>query len=195
MRPASRRMRTKLRDSVSSYATVMPFISVVAADVVVQIASAKPTTVMAMPEPGDSVERRRLSRRSVAASSGITVCARSMSDSTVVASATSEKTPSTTSRDAGIARNSENASACATVVTSSSRASCIARRKTIHVSEIHICMPGWDSSIARWKNTRGGSRAASRGSCYWGSSTGQANLDEPVARDAAETRDRPASTP
>ena len=107
MRPASSRVRTKPRDSVPSNATVMPFISVVAADVVVQIASAKPTTVMTMPEPGDSVERRRLSRRSVAASSGITVCARSMSDSTVVASATSEKTPRTTSMAAGIARNSE----------------------------------------------------------------------------------------
>ena len=64
-------------------------------------------TVSRIPEPEDALVRSRLSRRSVAASCGITVSARSMRSSTSCASATSEKTPRTSRRLAGIARKRE----------------------------------------------------------------------------------------
>ena len=116
--------------------------SVVAADVVVQTARARPMAVIAIPLPEDSDVRRRLSRRSVAASAGITFRARSISDSIVLASAKSEKTPRTTSRLAGMARNSEYASACATIGTSSSSESLAARRSTVHIVRMGPLLPG-----------------------------------------------------
>ena len=116
--------------------------SVVAADDVVQKASARPMAVIAMPLPEDSDVRRRLSRKSVAASAGITFRARSISDSIVLASAKSENRPRTTSRLAGMARNSEYASACATIGTLSSNESLAARRRTVHIVRIRPLLPG-----------------------------------------------------
>ena len=142
MTPASRRVRTKPRDSSPPNATVIPFIRVAAAEVVVQTASARPRTVMTTPELGDSVERRRLSRRSVAASSGRTVCARSISDSTVDASATQREDAERDEHRGGDReeqRVRERLRDQRHVVLPGLRT---ARRSTIHITRMRPLLPG-----------------------------------------------------
>ena len=75
------------------------------APVAVQSASRKPTTMRAIPPFWFCVTRVRLSSRSVMTSSGTTPSRRSSIDSIVSGPAAWLKTPTATSRTAGMARN------------------------------------------------------------------------------------------
>src|SRR4051812_16726138 len=139
MSRARRRLRTNPRSSLRSNAVVIPCISVVAADVTVQMARPRPTTVISTPVPGELAERFRLSLSRLAAAGGITVLMRSMIVATSSGLATSEKTPRTTRKTAGIARNTEYARACAVVVIRSSRASAMTRFAIKRASLLREC--------------------------------------------------------
>ena len=107
MTSATSRFCRKGRSSLAEKMRETPCISVVAAEVVAQSASARPTIVIRRPLCGDSIDRRRLSLRSDAASAGIAPFARWISPSTFAGLATSENTPRTTRSADGIARKSE----------------------------------------------------------------------------------------
>ena len=111
MTSAVSRLRTNVLSSCASNVREIPCISVVAAEVVAQTASPRPTIVMRSPLLGDSVDLWRLSLRSVTASAGIAPSARWIRLLTSSGLAMSEKTPRTTRNTDGMARNSEYASA------------------------------------------------------------------------------------
>ena len=104
---ATRRLRGNERRSLRPYARLTAVMKDVIAPVVDQIASTKPTTVIAIPVEGCWSRRRRLPPRRLVACAGITAEKCAISAEIVSGPTSSVKTPTATSRTAGIAKNVE----------------------------------------------------------------------------------------
>src|SRR6202007_1295164 len=118
---ATRRLRTKRRASCCLYARLIAVMYVVIALVVDHSASTSPIAVAAMLCAGCASSLRRLEPTRLVAWDGITWSKWCITDVIVPGPTTSVKTPTTTSKTDGIAKNALYASADASIIALSAR--------------------------------------------------------------------------